>query len=153
MADALACAMVPGAVLGVLKGRWVPGYNENVFSIRQLHSLIASAIIVAMLGVAFAPAWHQHDPGNAPSVGDSHGCCHHDTPGHRDHSDDQDDQDHHDCPVCVAVHAPTGSGLPGGVRIVLAQILIGFAQATRYNQPVVRFLPVLWSCGPPVTTA
>ncbi len=105
----------------VATGRFL-GYTDGVLQRGGFRAFAACAIIFAMLAVAVAPLWHNH----------------------------QDGDDHHDCPTCVAVHAPTGSGLPGGVQIVLSRIPIGLALARPYSEPVVRFPPVLWTCGPPV---
>ncbi len=117
----------------------------------KARSLVVCAVILALLAVATAPAWHRHhtDSQVAAECGHSHShSCGNDLPDDR-RNPDQDRHDDLDCPVCIAIYTPTGSGLPGGAAIVLALIQIDRTQAQLYNEPVVRFLPVLWSCGPP----
>jgi hypothetical protein len=117
----------------------------------KARSLVVCAVILALLAVATAPAWHRHHEESyvAAKCGHSHShSCGNDLPDDR-RNPDQDRHDDHDCPICIAIYTPTGSGLPGGAAIVLALIQIDRTQAQLYDEPVVRFLPVLWSCGPP----
>ncbi|MCE2925106.1 MAG: hypothetical protein LW822_06575 [Phycisphaeraceae bacterium] len=117
----------------------------------KARSLVVCAVILALLAVATAPAWHRHHEEShvAAKCGHSHShSCGNDLPDDR-RNPDQDRHDDLDCPVCIAIYTPTGSGLPGGAAIVLTLIQIDRTQAQLYDEPVVRFLPVLWSCGPP----
>ena len=125
------------------------GYTARMPPAGKARTFVACAIILALLAVATAPAWHRHHEESqvAAECGHSHGCGN-DLPDDR-RNPDQDRHDDHDCPVCIAIYTPTGSGLPGGAAIVLALIQIDRTQAQLYDEPVFRFLPVLWSCGPP----
>ena len=65
----------------------------------------ALAALVSLLTVFTAPLWHDHSHDHHPHED----VCEHD----HDHDSDQSPGHHEDdCPVCVAVEAPTGDGLP-----------------------------------------
>ncbi len=121
-----------------------------------------------MLALAVAPLWHHHAP--LPGPTDHAGRLAHHEGGHGCNADrphhDHDSapasptrpahpgNDGHDCPICIAIHTPIGTGLAGPTpRLALDHHAIGFVPTLSAQRPTVRFLPVLWPCGPPSHTA
>lgn len=55
--------------------------------------------------------------------------------------------------MCVAVHAPTGGGLPSPA-VVPPMLQWTERPIERFGpEPTVHMLPVLWPCGPPAPKA
>jgi len=141
-----------------------------VFVFARLKLLVVCAAVTAVLAVALAPLWHQHDHGCGhyassdaqPTSGHAqHADCHdHSHAGHYhplpDHNHPQpgqeqpgDKKDQRDCPVCIAIHTPIGSGLGEHGQVVVARLALGPVGRPSVDEPVLSFLPVLWPCGPP----
>ncbi len=76
---------------------------------------------------------------------------HHGHGGHHEHGDAPQETPHpeHSCPVCIAVHTPTSSGLIGDTAGVPAPVLTGTAPIAHDRAAPALPLPVSRARGPP----
>lgn len=139
------------------------GNNPRVSPAAWLHRLLVGAVIMSMLAVGSAPAWHSHQTETAHAEtfhaktanakveqldGHSHCACDHHAPSNDGHGH-HDNQERHDCPLCVAIDAPTGMGRIPALVVLALRRSPDRVRLPPENEPTLRLLPVLWPCGPP----
>ncbi|MBX9735912.1 MAG: hypothetical protein K2X32_03215 [Phycisphaerales bacterium] len=128
--------------------------------------LVACIVIVSMLAVATAPAWHAYAHAHVPTAASDGGCGHGDCGGESaEGASDGDDssasmpgQDErrtpskHDdgrCTVCVVMNAPVGGSPPSPAVERVAILIVAMVAVPPSDAPAIGSGPVLFACGPP----